>query len=411
MPSCSGRVELVERHLRDLEVLVDRVAKGRLGPGVAEVGQQAVIPEHGQPGVGERDERHQRVTVRAVAADRVGVCARRLVAVMAVGDQQLRLGQFGGHRAVGLGVVDPPDAVGRALVVGHLAPRLAAGVALDVAPGIALVQREDRRHVVAGRLGEAEAVLLRPRLGALVWAHEPRAVGRHPDSAEEAAPDGASAVGGVVLLSQGPERRLAVGAEDALQPPLLERLGGVLVRIAAPGRARQVDLDHVEWRTGEQLRPLRRVDHVVRRSDHVGQCRDRGEVVVQRVERADLGHRARNPSGRPRTPPWCARTRSRAAISRQSWQHAIEAQDHLAAEARRGEELVQPLEAIAARVEIGARLVSRIARETRRRPPRPRAVGPRRRRGRRAARCRASSSASASRRPRFVASRSPRTGP
>ena len=93
---------------------------------------------------------------------------------MAVGDQQLGLGELGGDRAVGVRVVDPPDPVDGALVVGDLAPRLAAGVALEVAPGVALVQREDRRQVVAGRLGQPQAVLLRPRLGALVRADERR---------------------------------------------------------------------------------------------------------------------------------------------------------------------------------------------------------------------------------------------
>ena len=303
MPSSPAGSSCVDRDLGDLEVLADRVAKRALGIGLAQVREQSVVAEHGQPWIGERDERHQRVAVRAVAADRVSVGARGLVAVMPVGDQQLRLGQLGGDGPVGVGVVDPPDPVRGALVVGHLAPRLPSCVALDVAPRIALVQREDRRHVVAGRLRQPEAVLLRPRLGALVRSHEAWSVGRHPDPAQQSAADRAGPVGGVVLLGQRPERRLAVGAEDALQPPRLERLRGVLVRIAAARRLRQVDLDHVERRAGEQLGPPRRVDHVVGRSDHVGEVRDGGEVVVQRVERADLGHRARNPSGRPQTPP------------------------------------------------------------------------------------------------------------
>ena len=70
-----------------------------------------MVAEHGQPRVVERDQRHQRVAVRPVAADLVGVGARGLVAVVAVGDQQLGVGELGGDGAVSVGVADPPDPV------------------------------------------------------------------------------------------------------------------------------------------------------------------------------------------------------------------------------------------------------------------------------------------------------------
>ena len=57
--------------------------------------------EDGEAGVVEPGQRHQRVVVRALAADLVAVGAGGLVAVVAVGDQQLGVGE-----ALGDGGVD-----------------------------------------------------------------------------------------------------------------------------------------------------------------------------------------------------------------------------------------------------------------------------------------------------------------
>ncbi len=54
-----------------------------------EAAHEAVRGEDREPRVLERDEAHQHVAVRALAADLIGVHARGLVAVVAVGDQQL----------------------------------------------------------------------------------------------------------------------------------------------------------------------------------------------------------------------------------------------------------------------------------------------------------------------------------
>ena len=94
------------------------------------------------------------------------------------------------------------------------------------------------------------------------------------------------AVGPRVLLGQRPDRGLAVGGEDSLQRPFLERLGRVLVGVGAGRRLGQVDLDDVERRAREQLASQLGVDHVVGRREHVVERADRGEVVVQREERA-----------------------------------------------------------------------------------------------------------------------------
>ena len=75
----------------DLEQLAQALAEAALALGVVgEAGEQAVGGEDGEAGVVEPGQRHQRVVVVALAADLVAVGDRGLVAVVAVGDQQLR---------------------------------------------------------------------------------------------------------------------------------------------------------------------------------------------------------------------------------------------------------------------------------------------------------------------------------
>ena len=236
--------------------------------------------------------------MRALAADLLHVGAGGLVAVMAVGDQQLGVGKLCRHRLVHGGLGDPPDAVQGAVVVGHLAPGVAGGRRLDLPPGVGAGEREDRREVVAGGAGEVEAVLLRPRLGALVGPHSAGPVVLDPHPGEDRVAGEARAVRRRVLLGQRPERRLAVPAQDALQLPVLEGAGGVGVGILALAGLRKVDLDHVEGRAAQQLGPLRGVDDVVGRRGDVLQRADPGEVVVQGGEGLDVGHGAGNATSR-----------------------------------------------------------------------------------------------------------------
>ena len=64
----------------------------------------------------------------------------------------------------------------------------------------------------------------------------------------------------------------------------------MLVRVAPAWIARQVELDDVVRRAGGELRPLRVVDHVIRRRDDVGQRPDPAEVVVNRLKGNHLCH-------------------------------------------------------------------------------------------------------------------------
>ena len=76
------------RQLRRRSRARSPAASASLPRGV-QAAHEAVRGEHGQARVLERDEAHQHVAVLALAADLLGVDARRLVAVVAVGDQQL----------------------------------------------------------------------------------------------------------------------------------------------------------------------------------------------------------------------------------------------------------------------------------------------------------------------------------
>ena len=82
------RRELLGRNVGDLEVAAQGLAQALALRGV-ESAEQAVRGKHGEPGVLECDEAHQQVAVLALAADLLGVGVRGLVAMVAVGDQQL----------------------------------------------------------------------------------------------------------------------------------------------------------------------------------------------------------------------------------------------------------------------------------------------------------------------------------
>ncbi len=185
-------------------------------------------------------------------------------------------------------------------VVGDLGPGLVARVALEVAPGVALVQREDRREVVAGRPRQAQTVLLRPAGCARGGARGPGRTGSPArDTAGRGAPGGTRP--GRRTLGQRPQRRFAVGAQDACNvhsSNVSSACSYASPPSGATGRSSSTTLN------GDRASSSARRAHRSRRTAARQRRRatDGGAVVVNGVERADLGHRPRNPSGPRREP-------------------------------------------------------------------------------------------------------------
>ena len=150
------------------------------------------------------------------------------------------------------------------------------------------VEAEDRGEVGLRRPGEAEAILLRARVRALVRADLAGAVLLDADLREEPAARARLPVGAGVVLGEEPERRLVVADDHAVVLPAGERRRRVFVRVAVA--LRQVDLDDVVRRAAQQLRALLVVDDVVGRSDDVREVSDDGRVEAESTERSDLGH-------------------------------------------------------------------------------------------------------------------------
>src|SRR5204862_1968525 len=143
------------------------------------------------------------VAVRTLAADLVGVHAGGLGAVVAVGDEELAPRHRLAHRLERRWIVDPPEPVHGAVVVGRLAERLGLRVRLERlprAPAGVVVEAEDRAQVRVRRAGEAEAVLPRAGVRALVRADLARAVLGHAHAREDPAARERAAVGAGVVL-------------------------------------------------------------------------------------------------------------------------------------------------------------------------------------------------------------------
>ena len=67
-------------------------------------------------------------------------------------------------------------------------------------------------------------------------------------------------------------------------------LGGVCVGVLPVVGLGEVDLDDVVRRSLQELRPVGRVDHVVRGRDQIVEVPGAGRVVVQGAKRLDVGH-------------------------------------------------------------------------------------------------------------------------
>src|ERR1044072_6021807 len=162
------RVEALDTDLLDFEQLAQALAEALLALGIGGKAREgAVGGEDGEAGVVEPGQRHQREVVRALAADLVAVGERGLVEVVAVGDQQLGIGQQLGHLGVDPRVVDPPGAGDGAERVGRrLSPRRHLGQWRHQGPGVQRAEREDRREGVARGGG---ASVLSEKIAERLW--------------------------------------------------------------------------------------------------------------------------------------------------------------------------------------------------------------------------------------------------
>src|SRR5579859_4682583 len=125
----------------------------------------------------------------ALAADLLGVDPCGLVAVMAVGNQQLGITDRVLHGRDRARVGDPPEAIGGSIIFGRLAPRRVGRRRSYGAPrGARRIreQREDRREVRLRRSGQPETVLLRSRVRPLVGSDPARSVFLYTHAREEA---------------------------------------------------------------------------------------------------------------------------------------------------------------------------------------------------------------------------------
>ena len=254
-----------------------------------------------RPGSDERAEQHQHVAVLALAADLVGVHARGLVAVMAVGDQQLGVGQR--HLQLGDEVLvgRAPERVARAVEVGRRGERLGRRRSAP-SPARRRPSRSGNRLKMGDRLVRVARVSwsrssFGPGVGALVRADPAGPVLVHAHAREHA---GAGAA---------PRRRARRSPGAAPRPPARPRARArrarcqsAIVAAACGVARRQVDLDDVVGAARGQPGAQLGVDDVVRRSDHVLERAHRGGLVPERAQRLQVGHRRRHPSARRSRP-------------------------------------------------------------------------------------------------------------
>src|SRR5437764_7619915 len=176
---------------------------------------------------------------------------RRLVAVMAVGDQQLRPGELLDERVAELWV-EPPDAVSAALQV-----RLTETVELDRA----VPEEEERLELGAGGAEQPQPPLLRACVRALVRQDDAVLVRLEPECRGEALAAPSDAVRAAVLLYEPPARRLGIAYEDSEPLPLRKARGRLVLGVG------QRQVDDVVPASPPELLPLFRSDDVVRRRD------------------------------------------------------------------------------------------------------------------------------------------------
>ena len=200
---------------------------------------------------------------------------RRLVAMVAVGDEQPRVGED--VRRVAL---KTPEPAAHALEL-HL--QHALSVRSLESP---VVEEEDRLHLRPERPQQAKAPLLRPRVRALVRQDDSGLVRLGAESAHEPLARPSDAVGPDVLLGEPPARGIVLADEDALREPRRPERG--CLRLVVGER----EVDDVVRAGGEVSVACRRVENVVRRRHERGERPGALLVVAHGPERSHLRHGA-----------------------------------------------------------------------------------------------------------------------
>src|SRR5579872_1383772 len=233
---------------------------------VADATREPVRGEDRQPLLLRRHEHDHHPRARLAAV--LGVERQRgLVAVVAVGDQQLRVREVGELGAA-------PEAVA---VAGEV------GLTLRDRDPRPVVEQEDRLQLRPRRAQQAQAPFLRPRVRPLVRQHDPPLVRLEPQRDDEAVPLAHDAVRADVRLRERPRGRLRLADDDPARAPRRQVARRLLLRL------RKGQVDDVVRAAVEVVEALFGRDHVVRRRDETLEP-PRAVAIPLRAEGAYLGH-------------------------------------------------------------------------------------------------------------------------
>src|SRR6266508_4259432 len=247
----------------DPRQLVTGLVDGRAARSV-DVLRDAVRGEDRQTFLPRRHEHDHQVGRAALGC----VGERGLVAMMAVGDQQLRAREA-------RGIVDAPELVAAALQVGRTVGRRRR---------IAFVEQEDRLQLGARRAQEPQPSLLRGGVRALVRQDDSAVVRLRPQRRDQSGTSSPDVVRPGVILREEPEARLPVAGEDAFGAPVRE----VPSRLLLVLRQRQVD--DVVRAAAEVLLALRGRNDVIGRRDETLEGAGPRLVVALRAKRPNIRH-------------------------------------------------------------------------------------------------------------------------
>ena len=252
--------------------------------------------EHQEAGVLGAGQKHHRVVGgrgpgRAGGAQLAREPEHGLVAVVAVGDQDLLVGEEAGEARDRRLVVERPhpvaNPIGRRRVDRGRPGR--RGVDHRARGRVRVpVEAEDGRDLGARRPQQAPPVFLRSRERVLVGEHHPAVERLQPHRREEPAA-GVALAGPAELLLVDVAGVARLGAEDPLRRPGREQPGrAAIARVVFS--ARELEPDHVVGIARLQRPPLTVADDVVGRGEHVRQVGRAGGVVAESAKRSDLSH-------------------------------------------------------------------------------------------------------------------------